>query len=357
MGLTSSSRAPSHSSCRNLAIICRMLELNHIPLNKPNALLDSSRDDRLGTIAFGASSFNDVAAITIETIAIPSQNNFFEVWRTDKKTTSGQFEALNYRHDDDVLFGSITLAETDFVTDATSTALQKATASAYRQIFELLARLSFRHLWRVWNFIPQINLHSDGIERYRQFNIERSAAFDNSGRATEGNVPAASAVGANGSLSIYFLAGRNAPIAIENPRQLSAYRYPSEYGPRSPIFSRASLIELDEQEIVFISGTASIVGHRTLHVGDVMAQTEELLLNIDAVLDETNKSTQRTRFTRADLFYRVYLRDADDFSRVQAILRGWLGTAPRAVYLQADICRADLMVEIEASGGHLMDIS
>lgn len=334
-----------------------MLLLSHIPLDQNASLPSHALDKWLGAIAFGTAAEPAASAgIAVGTALIAPANGFIEAWQTTATIVEGQSGALRYRHDDQILFGSIALAEADFVDDSSGTALQKATDTAYRQIFELLDRLPFPHLWRIWNFIPQINAENAGIERYRQFNINRSAAFMRGRRAIEGDVPAASAVGSTGALTIYFLAGCRAAVAIENPRQLSAYRYPSEYGPRSPIFARANLIALDDQELLFISGTASIVGHQTLHAGDVCAQTEELLLNIDAVLKATNDVAQRTKFTRTDLVYRVYLRHAEDFLPVRNALQNWLGATPRAVYLQADICRADLLVEVEASGGHFMEI-
>ena len=106
-----------------------------------------------------------------------------------------------------------------------------------------------------------------GLERYRQFNIGRQDAFLDSHRGATGNVPAASAIGlAGGPLSVAFLAGATPALAVENPRQVSAYLYPADYGPRSPTFSRAVRATLSGQEALFVSGTASIVGHRTVPV-------------------------------------------------------------------------------------------
>ena len=38
--------------------------------------------------------------------------------------------------------------------------------------------------------------------------------------------------------------------------------------------------------MLFVSGTASIVGHETQHRGDVVAQTRETLANLSSVLAE-----------------------------------------------------------------------
>ena len=306
--------------------------------------------DSVGIVTYGALNLPALDLL----VAMPCLDAEIahESWHCTADLQTGHAGALHYRYGDELLFGYISLDEMQFQTDAKRSGLQQATGAAYQQIFALLDQLQFPQLWRVWNFIPRINAVEHGLERYRQFNIDRQAAFEASGRAIAGNVPAASAVGTvNGNLNIYFIAGRTTPIAIENPRQTAAYCYPAEYGPRSPIFSRANLIDYAGQDLLFISGTASIVGHRTLHASDVAAQTRELLANIDSIIGAANDITQRRKFARADLTYKVYVRDAADSGAIRAEIEHWLGAIPRAIYLQADICRTDLLVEVEASAG------
>ncbi len=90
-------------------------------------------------------------------------------------------------------------------------------------------------------------------------------------------------------ISIYFLAARQPPKMIENPRQTSAYHYPPKFGKHSPIFSRACVWGEPGSARLFVSGTASIVGHETIHRGDVVAQTRETMVNIGALLEEANR--------------------------------------------------------------------
>jgi chorismate lyase / 3-hydroxybenzoate synthase len=203
----------------------------------------------------------------------------------------------------------------------------------------------------VWNYLPDINRDSGGTERYRQFNSARQHALRASGRALAGNVPAASALGAARAspLVVYFLAGRTAPIFVENPRQVSAYHYPRQYGSHSPVFSRAALLRQRASLTLFISGTASIVGHRSLHVGDTAAQTRETLANIEALLAEANRVASGAHFSLDALACKVYVRRPADLPVIQAELARAFGPDARIVYLQADICRQDLLVEIEAT--------
>jgi enamine deaminase RidA (YjgF/YER057c/UK114 family) len=102
--------------------------------------------------------------------------------------------------------------------------------------------------------------------------------------------------------------------------------------------------------MLFISGTASIVGHETFHVGDAAAQTRESLVNIEALLGEANRVAGAARFALGSMAYKVYVRRPSDLPIVQAQLSSAIGSSARIVYLKADICRQDLLVEIEATG-------
>jgi chorismate lyase/3-hydroxybenzoate synthase len=262
----------------------------------------------------------------------------------------GVAEGLVWRRIGDLLFGVLTVEESPSVDPADGTPLQAAARQAYRTLFDLLDAQGLRHIWRLWNYMADINRETHGLERYRQFNIGRAQAFEACSRSLEGQVPAACALGlAGGPLSVAFLAGSSPVRSIENPRQVSAFHYPSQYGPRSPTFSRAALARLPGQQVLMVSGTASIVGHQTVHAGDVRAQTLESLNNVAAVLEAASRADPGARFSPADLIYRVYCRHDSDAAMVREVVRTFSADAP-AVYLRADVCRSDLLVEIEALG-------
>ncbi len=314
----------------------------------------------LGALCFSADTVAHQlqADMGIPCLQVPMQrldagDSFCEIWHGSGQLTQGRCGAIYYRHDADVLFGVIVLPETTFEAGAEKTPLQQATESAYHQVFSLLDTLRYPNLFRVWNYIADINGQSFGLERYHQFNLGRHDAFQAHGHEVVGNVPAACALGSiQGPLTIAFLAGRVAPLNIENPRQISAYQYPRQYGPRSPTFSRASLVRLGQDEVLFVSGTASIVGHATLHPDDVVAQTRETMANIEAVLAEANRVAGQSRFSMADLYLKVYVRHPTDLEQIRAELTRCVGSSLRAVYLQADVCRQDLLLEIEATAGY-----
>lgn len=278
-----------------------------------------------------------------------------EAWFGRSVCRVGQAHGVSFRCDGELLFGVIELAEAAFAGDAVATPLQQAGQQAYGSLFRVLAEEGFPHLWRVWNYLGDINGETMGLERYRQFNIGRHLAFEAAGRLDMDSIPAASALGvAGGPLSIAFLAGRVPAQPVENPRQMSAYRYPAEYGPRSPTFSRAALGRLSGEEWLFVSGTASIVGHHSVHHGDPVAQTREIVANLEALLAEASRRTDGPAYRLDELSARVYVRHPEDYPAVRAELAGALGAAAPVVYLQADVCRADLLVEVEAQACHLL---
>ena len=60
---------------------------------------------------------------------------------------------------------------------------------------------------------------------------------------------------------------------------------------------------------------------------------------------------QTRGFTLEDLAYKIYVRRPADLPLIRRELDAALGARARRVYLQADVCRSDLAVEIEAAGG------
>src|SRR3984957_254190 len=295
-----------------------------------------------------------VPVAEINTPVLGEDSALCEVWRTQQAVESGTHGGVRYTRTADMLFGCISVRETEpaeSIAVEERTPLYDATEQAYREILGTLDALGYAHLVRVWNYVPEINRDTHGTERYRQFNSARQAALLGCGRPLRGNVSAACALGAaaGSRLVVYFLSSHTAPTFIENPRQLSAYNYPAQYGARSPIFSRAAVFHEPDGMTLFISGTASIVGHQTIHAGDPAAQTRETLINIEALLEEANRVTGSEEFTLDALACKVYVRHPADLAVIQAELRAALGPTARTVYLQADICRRDLAVEIEAT--------
>ena len=316
-----------------------------------NFPVQAVRMPRLG----GGGSRSDGATDTALAAATPWSA---ELWLSGGDCRQGQHGSIRFSCDGALLYGVLQVHARELPSGTPdgidqASPLQQASTAAYAQIFSLLEAEGYPHLWRVWNYLSDINDASDGLERYRQFNVGRHQAFEAQGRLNVQAVPAACALGTRDSevpLSIAFLAAREMPLVIENPRQVAAYDYPATYGPRSPTFARAALAQLPGQSILFISGTASIIGHASVHPGDVQAQTRETLVNIQALLEEAIRVGESSAWHLRDLSYRAYLRHATDYAAVQAVLSEHLGAEARIEFFQADVCRTELLVEIEAVG-------
>ncbi len=257
---------------------------------------------------------------------------------------------IEYRIGQDLLFGVLAVDEREGRRTPSATALQTVTEAAYGELFATIEAAGFPYLVRVWNYLPRINGIEEGVERYRRFNIARQEAFANADRPLTGKVPAACALGSRGGpLTIGFLAARRPARSLENPRQVSAFHYPPDYGSRSPTFARAVLLEDAREPLLFISGTAAIVGHRSLHPGDVLAQTRETITNLETMIAAANQALGRPRISPDALDYVVYVRLGKDCATVAAAMDRWLGGTARCRFMEADICRRELLVEIEAN--------
>lgn len=232
--------------------------------------------------------------------------------------------------------------------DVSAQGFDTAAEALYAEVFDASRQLT---LHRIWNLIPRINAHDGDLENYQAFCQGRHRAFQaHFGSAGEQRMPAASAVGTVGEkLCVVFIAGSDAVNYVENPEQVPAYRYPARYGPRSPSFARASLVERAGGRRLYISGTASIRRSESLHPGDVAAQFELAMANMDLVARNAGLPGGLSAHSPGQRSFRIYLRHADDWPVVrplfeQRLQRGEDGYS----VLQADICRRELLVEIEA---------
>jgi chorismate lyase / 3-hydroxybenzoate synthase len=302
----------------------------------------------IGGLLYGADEPDSGAAAASGTPLLMPADAAIDAWCAGGPLVQGRCGSVRWQHDGHWLFGALELDEA-----ASGEPLAALATRAYRDVFETLARTGCTHLQRLWNYLPCINADAGGTERYRQFNMGRQQAFLAAGQAAFEGAPAACALGTQGGpLRVRFLAAKQAATAVENPRQTSAYHYPRDYGPSSPTFSRAALADAGGGRVaLLISGTSSIVGHASVHVGDVVAQTRETLTNLRAVIDSAHQRCS-ARFDLSTAACTLYVRHPGDAQVIRREFEATVGAgspaARSAVVLQADICRADLHIEIEA---------
>ncbi len=269
---------------------------------------------------------------------------FAEVWCSRTAVESNHDQDITFSRSKDVLFAYLRIAEHAFGD------LDAVTYEAYQRIYAFTRRQGYPHLLRVWNFLPAINEEQGGIERYQAFCRGRHLALEQFATASS-QLPAASAIGTHAaSLHIYFLAARESGIQVENPRQVSAFDYPPRYSPKSPSFSRAVVKHWGEETHLYISGTASIVGHETRHARDTLAQLDETLNNLEALVRHAGRSHGLRIDSVRDLnALKVYVRNPTEAENISARMTQRLGGEIPVMLLHGDICRADLRLEIEGS--------
>ncbi|MDE1905552.1 MAG: hypothetical protein KGH75_03770 [Rhodospirillales bacterium] len=258
-----------------------------------------------------------------------------ELWQTSSPCRGITLGPVTGACSDDFAFGAITLA------DAQGKDLEEAVHAAYLAIFDFLESTGFTAPLRFWNYLSDITREEAGLERYRWFNIGRERAFE--ARLRETLPPAASGVGGtHGASAIYFLAAPAPAHPVENPRQVSAFAYPPVYGPQSPSFSRASVYNATATPLMFISGTASIIGHESRHANDLPGQIAETIENLRAVIGAAGITAP------GGWAFKIYLRNPAYRDEVEPALVAAFGAATQRLYLHGEICRAELMLEIEA---------
>jgi chorismate lyase / 3-hydroxybenzoate synthase len=270
---------------------------------------------------------------------------FREVWTTERPVRSGVWKGLCWGYDGEVLFVAGRIAPGARYTNATRT--------AYLAALDLAGRFDCRQLVRMWNFVANINENNvDGLEIYRDFCRGRAEAFDRSPFALE--LPAATGVGAlSGGIGFCLLAARAVDrVNIENPRQMPAYRYPSRYGPRSPSFPRATALRTRRAGAsrIFVSGTASLLGHETVHGDDVRRQCAETFANLAALLAPRNLAGYgiEQEYDLADMTgLKVYVRREGDIDLARQLCAEKFSPNAEIAFLNIDLCRSDLLFEIE----------
>ena len=242
---------------------------------------------------------------------------------------------------------------------------RKAATAAFDQMRAILyaEKISFDHIVRQWNFIGNILEVKNGIQNYQIFNEVRSESYHKYRNVH--SYPAATGVGMKyGGVNLDFYAvkaERNLKIiAIDNPDQIRPYGYSQQVlkgkpvGSRTlnqpPQFERAVFIADSLSSTLFVSGTASIIGQDTIGIEDIGRQTVVTIENISKLTDSKRLGhlTGKTDTNAGKLILlRVYIKKQEDFAKVKEICNEFHPCVP-VIYIEADICRDNLLVEMEA---------
>ena len=256
-----------------------------------------------------------------------------ECWSVDAQVATGFSGELRWAAGGGWRFIAVEIEE------ATCGGIDAASERAYELLLAHVAASPEKHLQRIWNYLGAINAGDGDHERYRLFCNGRAR-----GLAARGvkRYPAATAIGHHGPeglLQVYALCAAEPGQPLENPRQVSAWKYPRQYGPTAPSFARA--MQLPGGALA-ISGTAAVIGHASHHADDVAAQADEAVANLNALLE-------RAALSAFDAWspLKVYVRRPQDAEAVGAALARHLDPSVPRILLHGDICRRELLVEID----------
>lgn len=297
-----------------------------------------NRPGTLAVLGFGSVSAmtDDPRVMNVPLQPLLDDAPAFEHWRVADTIRHGRDGELAWAHGGGYLFVGLRVEE------EAHGGIRRAAAHAYRRMLQALNAHGHPYLLRAWNYLADINAGRNDDERYRHFTMGRAEGLT---ALPPDNFPAATAIGRLDGvreLFVYALASKMPGLPIENPRQISAYRYPRQYGPVPPSFARAMRVDTLTPALL-ISGTASVVGHATVH-DQPAAQAAETLRNLESLLTAAGGIDSKLS---SDAWLKAYLRDPAFRQPLDAALAAKGIPPDRVVYLHGDICRIDLLLEID----------
>ena len=219
---------------------------------------------------------------------------------------------------------------------------------------DILKENGFRpsDIYRQWNYIQHITDGKEGSQNYQEFNDARSIFY--SSCDWPGGYPAATGIGTSaGGVMVELCAISGNAITskhIDNPLQIAAHSYSQSVldgkvietltERTTPKFERARLLG----STIYISGTAAIKGEESNSSTYAAEQTAETMEIMDRLVSRENIPVVNEGSSYDIL--RVYVKRASDIAAVKAFMEEHYPAIDK-YYLVADICRPELLVEIE----------
>jgi enamine deaminase RidA (YjgF/YER057c/UK114 family) len=236
----------------------------------------------------------------------------------------------------------------------------------FEKVSQMLAKRNVRYseVIRTWIYLGDIVGPEGETQRYKELNRARTDFYDHftfgQGRTPAGFTrpvfPASTGIGTDGKGVVIGCVALQTDredlmlVPLENPQQTSAFDYHTHYSPQSPKFARAMAVAVGNSATIFISGTAAITDSESRFIGDIAGQTNLTLDNIAALIGADNFRNHGCPNMGSTLdelaLVRVYIKRQEDYDKCRAVCEARLGPRP-IVYAVADVCRPELLVEIE----------
>ena len=282
----------------------------------------------------------------------------------DIYTIDGDFD-ICIKENNGVCYGLIESSNESllFVEGITSSDFSESVRLQSDEVFAKLDGILSRHgfevddIVRQWNYIGNIVSCRCGKQNYQEFNDARSDYY---GKAEWRNgYPAATGIGAAfdgivvGAIALKGVDGCVYPI--DNPLQVAAHVYSKSVliddgqnaVKSTPKFERAKLIESENGVCCFVSGTAAIRGEASMNASSARLQTIQTIENIEHLVSKEN--LVRFGCKPYELKYvqlQVFIKNKEDYEAVRSEVERAIPNV-HTVYSLADVCRGELLVEIE----------
>ncbi len=225
-------------------------------------------------------------------------------------------------------------------------------------------KLEFGDVVRQWNFIGGIldeqNQDNNLVQTYQEFNDVRSLYYKK-GYFKHG-YPSATGIGMDiPGIILQTISVSESPkikiIPINNPLQKPAHKYSDkelvgisdERTKTTPKFERAKAVLSNNGFWLFVSGTAAIEGETNLDNNDVEAQAKFTFDLIKELVSNKNLLVHGIDLQNKNLVpqtFRAYIKHESDYKIVRNACNDFFGNIPGLIF-KADICRQDLLLEIE----------
>jgi len=297
--------------------------------------LPENRKKSLAIIKYSSSIFHDNGILSTG-LQEYNDNEIFEVWHTDENVYYKKINNFYISKSENYLFGSTIIDMNESYKNN-----KRKIINAYNTLFEI-AKLEKMEIVKIWHFIPELlSKYNNDKTNYSLLCESREIVYKE--YFNNFNFPAATAIGIKGKkILIYFFAGKFSKYkVIENKRQVSSYLYPQQIFKEKPMFSRAVSFDNFRSGVskIFISGTASIKGYKSMHSLNLKEQLNEALKNYGTFISLNNNSSNVSR---------IYITNINDEDKlwIQQKLEKVFGV-DRFIIVKGDICRKELIIEVE----------
>lgn len=199
-----------------------------------------------------------------------------------------------------------------------------------------------KHVLRTWYYMRDIDNNYAGMVQSRRKHYEAHGLTPETrfiaSTGIEASAPAPWALS-------WLISMATQGLSPEQVTYLHALEHLSPTHVYGVNFERATRVTYGDRAHIHLSGTASIDKHgHVVFPGDVERQMGRTWENIEAIFAEGGMAAR-------DLQYAiVYLRDAEEYTRLAPGLDEKLGNIPHVV-VRGPVCRPEWLIEIEGLGG------